>query len=157
MTTTTFTNSICITGIAVKTSNENSEAAVSIPRLWQRFMAENIIAQLPGKLSDDIYCVYTDYEKDYTKPYTVILGCQVKQDALVPDGFTSKTIAAGIYARFTATGSLDDGIIFREWLSIWNLPLDRIYTTDFEVYGSGAADPGNATVDIFVGIKPKCA
>jgi predicted transcriptional regulator YdeE len=106
--------------------------------------------QIPRKTSNDIYCVYTEYEKDYTRPYTVVLGCRVEREAAVPEGFQKITIRAGNYMVFTAKGRLDEGIVFRAWTAIWNSPLKRIYTTDFEVYGEKAGNGPNAEVDIFV-------
>ncbi|HJP64383.1 MAG TPA: effector binding domain-containing protein, partial [Mucilaginibacter sp.] len=50
-----------IAGIAVKTINKNDRSSQDIGSLWERFMSENIMEKIPGKLSDDIYCVYTDY------------------------------------------------------------------------------------------------
>ena len=144
------TESFCVTGIFVRTTNENGAAAGAIPLLWKKFLSENTMAQLPGKISSDIYCVYTEYEKDYTRPYTVVLGCRVEAAAPVPEGFKKITISAGNYAVFTAKGKLDEGIVYHAWTEIWKSTAKRIYTTDFEVYGAKAANPANAEVDIFV-------
>lgn len=142
--------SFCITGLFIRTTNENGAAAGAIPPLWQKFLSENAMVQIPGKTSNDIYCVYTEYEKDYTRPYTVVLGCRVEAAAPVPEGFKKITISAGNYTVVRAKGRLDEGIVFRAWTEIWNTATKRIYTTDFEVYGAKAANPGNAEVDIFV-------
>ena len=143
----------CLTGIAIRTTNENGAAGEAIPPLWHKFLSQNIIQQIPGKMSNDIYCVYTEYEKDYTRPYTVVLGCRVQKEAPVPDGFQKITIPAGNYTVFTAKGKLDEGIVFRAWTAIWNSPIKRIYTTDFEVYGEKAGNGVNAEVNIFVAIE----
>jgi predicted transcriptional regulator YdeE len=140
----------CVTGLYIRTTNENGAAALNIPPLWQKFLSENTMAQIPGKAGNDIYCIYTEYEKDYTRPYTVVLGCRVEAAAPVPEGFKKITISAGNYAVFTAKGRLDEGIVYQAWTEIWNSTAKRIYTTDFEVYGAKAADPANAEVDIFV-------
>lgn len=140
----------CITGICIRTTNENNAAANAIPRLWQKFLSENTMAQIPGKTGNEIYCVYTEYEKDHTRPYTTLLGCRVEKNAPVPDGFKKITINPGNYSVFTAKGKLDAGIVYAAWTEIWNVAADRIYTTDFEVYGAKAADPASAEVDIFV-------
>lgn len=71
-----------VIGIAVRTTNENQKAAQDIPVLWNKFMTEGIINQIPNKADHAIYCIYTDYEKDYTKPYTTILGCKVNSSIL---------------------------------------------------------------------------
>ena len=45
------------------------------------------------------------------------------------------------------------GIVYNEWVKIWNSDLDRTFVADFEVYGEKAQDPTNAEVEIFVGVK----
>jgi predicted transcriptional regulator YdeE len=150
---TTRVNSFFITGIAIRTTNENGASANDIPQLWNKFLSEKIAEQVSGKTNNDIYCLYTDYEKDFTKPYTVILGCRVAETAPVQNGFTRMRIAPGNYDLFTAKGNLQEGIVFREWTGIWNSPVKRAYTTDFEVYGEKDQNPANAEVDIFVAIE----
>ncbi|MEO6314926.1 MAG: GyrI-like domain-containing protein [Chitinophagaceae bacterium] len=141
-----------ITGIAIRTTNENGASAIAIPKLWNQFMTENTMQQIAGKISNDIYCVYTEYEKDFTKPYTTLLGCRVEDTAPGQDGFKSILIPAGNYALFTAKGNLNEGIVFNEWTAIWNSSLQRAYTADFEIYGEKAQNPANAAVEIFVAI-----
>lgn len=149
---TTSVDQFYIIGISVRTTNENGQATTDIPQLWNKFMSENIIMQIPNKSSNDIYCLYTDYESDYTRPYTTILGCRVHDLNSIPAGFTGKSIQ-GNYTTFTASGDLTAGIVFKKWQEIWNTNLPRAYTTDFEVYGSKAQNQSNAQIDIFVGIN----
>lgn len=141
-----------IAGIAVRTSNENDQAMHDIPALWARFMSENVIARIPGRVDDTIYCVYTDYEKDHTRPYTTLLGCRVTSLDDLPAGLTGKAFGGGTYVPFNVKGDLMEGIVYHEWLRIWNSGIDRTFTADFEVYGPKAADRMNADVDIFVAI-----
>lgn len=142
-----------IVGISVRTSNEHGQSAADIPALWSRFFAEGIASKVPGKLSEDLYCLYTDYEKDHTKPYTTLLGYKVKDLAAVPEGLTGAMVPGKTCEVFTASGKLSDGIVFAEWLKIWNSNLDRAYSGDFEVYGSKAQDPGQAEVDIYIALN----
>lgn len=138
-------------GIAIRTTNENGQASIDIPKLWERFFSENLSAQIPDKAADDIYSVYTDYELDYTKPYTVILGYRVNSLEVVPEGFTGKSFEGGTYTKFTAKGKLADGMVYEEWTKIWNSELPRIYTADFEVYGT-KSQVEQAEVDIFIAL-----
>lgn len=141
-----------VIGISVRTTNENGQSMQDIPALWGRFMAEQITTQIPGKINNDLYCIYTDYEKDHTRPYTTLLGCRVYHLDSIPDGMTGKTFTEGNYTRFTAKGNLAQGIVYNEWINIWNTPLNRGFTADFEVYGEKATHPENAEVDIFVAL-----
>lgn len=150
---TTSVSPFYIMGISVRTSNENGQAATDIPALWQRFITEEIITQIQDRADDTIYSVYTDYEKDHTLPYTTLLGCRVNTvPDVLPEGFFIKPISAGSYARFEAAGKLSEGIVFAAWQQIWNTPLDRAYTTDFEVY-EPALDPEQAVVPVFIALQ----
>jgi predicted transcriptional regulator YdeE len=142
-----------VMGIAVRTTNENNQSATDIPALWNRFMKEAIAQKIPGKISNTLYCIYTAYEKDHTQPYTTILGCPVADLTHIPAGMKGITIAAADYTKFTASGNLMEGVVFNEWVKIWNADLGRAFTADFEVYGEKTTDPANAEVDIFVAVK----
>jgi predicted transcriptional regulator YdeE len=100
-----------------------------------------------------LYCIYTDYESDYTKPYTTILGCRVADLDAVPAGFMGKTIAGGNFTNFVAKGKIDDGVVYQTWTKIWQTDLARAYTADFEVYGEKAQNPNDAEIDIFISVK----
>jgi len=142
-----------IIGISVRTTNENEQSAKDIPALWNTLLSEGILSKIPNKISNDIVCVYTDYEKDHTKPYTTILGAIVDNLDGVPEGMTGKTIEGINYEKFTAKGNLAEGIVIKKWIKIWNSDLERIFTSDFEIYGEKAQNPENAEVDIFIAIK----
>lgn len=146
-------NSFLIIGIAIRTSNENGQAANDIPLLWNKFMTEGIMEKIPNKIDYSIYCIYTDYEKDYTKPYTTILGCRVNNLDAIPAGMIGHTIAEGAYNKRTLNGNILQGLLINEWVKIWNSPISRAYTADFEVYGEKARDLENAEVDLYLAIK----
>ncbi|MFH6997832.1 GyrI-like domain-containing protein [Flavobacterium sp. FlaQc-57] len=142
-----------IIGVSVRTTNENGQSGQDIPALWNRFISEGIAEKIPNKINNSIYSVYTDYEKDHTKPYTTILGCPVESLDFIPTEMAGVTIEAASYDKFVAKGNLNDGIVINEWIKIWNSDLDRSFTSDFEIYGEKAQDPENAEVDIFIAVK----
>lgn len=142
-----------IMGISVRTSNENGQAATDIPALWDRFFKEAIPSKIQNRLSEEIYCLYTDYEKDHTKPYTTVLGYKVKDLDTVPEGLTGATVPGKTFEVFTATGKLTEGIVFNEWMQIWNTGLNRTYSGDFEVYGQPSQNPEQAEVDIYIALQ----
>jgi predicted transcriptional regulator YdeE len=139
-----------VIGIAVRTTNENGQAAQDIPALWNKLMSEGILDRIPNKIDHSIYCIYTEYEKDYTRPYTTILGCKVENLDSIPEGMIGKTIEESTYTKYVAKGDLMQGVVFAEWTKIWNSDLDRTYTADFEVYGERSLNPADAEVDIFI-------
>lgn len=142
-----------IIGIKVRTTNENMQAAKDIPELWKKFMLEKISNKIPNKIDDSIFVIYTNYESDHTKPYDTILGCSVSNLLDIPDGMFGQQFNAGNYSKFISKGNLEAGAVYNTWTQIWNQDLDRMYTADFEIYGSKAKNPANAEVDIFVSIK----
>jgi predicted transcriptional regulator YdeE len=142
-----------IIGISVRTTNENMQAMKDIPELWNKFMTGQVAEKIPNKIDDTVYCIYTDYEKDHTKPYTTILGCKVKNLDHIPEGMTGKSIPAGDYTPFLAKGNIMQGSVYNEWMKIWDANLPRTFTSDFEVYGAKAQNPENAEVDIFISLR----
>jgi len=145
--------SFYVIGIAVRTTNENGQAGKDIQAMWTTFMTDNILAKIPNKTSTTVYGIYTDYELDYTKPYTTILGCEVKNLDEIPEGMVGKKIDSGLYQKFEAKGNLMQGVVYQEWEKIWTMDLNRAYTADFEVYDEKSQNPEDAMVEIFIAIN----
>lgn len=129
-------------GLKIRTTNENGRAMQDISALWQRFMS----TQFLGKLSDKIYVAYYEYEKDFTKPYSCLIGYEVGEETPIPDGFDSHTLPSANYKIFETKGPLPNSIIDL-WQEIWQTPLSRSYQTDFEVY-----KPGSPVAEIHIGL-----
>ena len=142
-----------VIGIAVRTTNENNQAAKDIPVLWEKLMNEGIVDAIPNKIDTTLYSIYTDYEKDHTKPYTTLLGCKVENLDHIPEGMIGKSFEGGNYIKFTAKGNLADGLVINEWIKIWNMELGRVFTADFEIYGEKAQNPSDAEVDILIAVE----
>ena len=142
-----------IIGISIRTTNEKNQAATDIGELWQRFIAGNVIDSIPNKVDDKIYSMYTDYEGDHTQPYTAILGCEVETLETIPEGMVGKAIQGGNYYKTSAKGDLTNGLIVNQWMKIWDMDIERVFTVDFEVFGEKAQNPLDAEVDFFVAIR----
>jgi len=143
-------------GIALekRTTNENGQAAIDCGNLWQTFLSGNYANKVEGKLGDEVFAVYHDYESDHTKPYSFFIGVKVKPGSKIPEGMNGLTIPAGQYEKLTAKGKMP-GCIADCWIRIWNSDLPRAYRPDFEVYGSKSADWENAEIDVFVSVIDK--
>ncbi len=142
-----------IVGIKTRTINDGS-AATDIPALWNRFMSENILENIPNKTNSAIYCLYTGYEGDHTQPYDVILGCKVNEVNEIPEGLTHLQVPASDNAQFLAKGVIEHGqAVVATWMQIWKSDLDRAFSVDYEVYDERSADLQNAEVDIFIALK----
>jgi len=142
-----------VIGISVRTTNEMGQSGKDIPALWNKFMSDGILEKIPHKIDDSIFCIYTDYEKDHTKPYTTLLGCRVTNIDKIPFGMIGKTFDEGLYAPRSVKGNLMEGLVINEWVKIWDSDLKRTFVADFEVYGEKAKDYTDAEVDIFIGVQ----
>lgn len=146
-------NPFSIIGIALRTTNENNQAAQDIPMLWNKFYAKNILEKIPSRVNKNVFCIYTDYEKDFTKPYTVIIGCKVENLTSVPTGMIGKSFSSGKYKKFTTAKGPLSKVVISKWIEIWNTEMQRSYTADFELYTEKSQNPEDAEVDIFISIK----
>ena len=140
-------------GLAIRTSNAEGQAAQEIGGLWNKFLSTNALTQIPNRTDDTVYSLYTDYEGDHTKPYTVVLGCRVTHLDQVPEGMVARSFSGGNYVKMSARGDLQQGIVVQQWQKIWTMDLNRAYTADFEVFGAKARNPSDAEVDFYVAIQ----
>lgn len=145
---------IKIIGIEVRTTNENGQALEDLGKLWGRFFSEKIAEQIPNKISNDVYAVYTDYESNYKGKYTTIIGMEVDSLESIPDGMVGRAFSEQKSEKFIAKGELHKAI-GETWMQIWEKDevLNRSYLHDYEVYGEKAQDPSNAEIEIFIGVK----
>lgn len=123
-----------ITGISVRTTNQNGQSQKDMAEIWQKFFAENISSQIPNKVNDDIYCVYTDYESDFNGFYRTILGSKVNSPNDISEVLICKTIPAAKYLSFISEGKLPDCVV-ATLTHIGQSPVNRKYLADFDVYG----------------------
>lgn len=137
-------------GLALRTNNE--ECSLAMPAHKNRFFEENIPSKIPNKINGDILALYTDYEGDYTKPYSWILGCEVSSLEQVPAGLVDKVIRESKYAVYTTQGGFPQGLI-TAWQDIWKSNLPRSYTSDFEVYHSDFDPEHNPEVKVYIAVE----
>ncbi|HEX2578803.1 MAG TPA: GyrI-like domain-containing protein [Rhabdochlamydiaceae bacterium] len=137
-------------GLELRTNND--ECSQAMPAHKERFFKENIPAKIPNKVNGNILALYTDYEGDYTKPYSWILGCEVSSLEDVPAGLVGKIIPAAKYAVFTTQGEFPQGLI-AAWQAVWKSHLSRSYTSDFELYRSDFNPQNNPEVKLYIAIQ----
>lgn len=146
-------NPFKLIGLAIRTTNEGQKANTDIANLWQQFLANNLIAQIPNKKAHTIYSLYTEYEGDHTKPYTVILGCKVHSLDHIPEGMVGKSFNGGTYMKTSVKGDLTKGIVVRHWTEIWAMDVKRAFTADFETYSEKAQNQADAEVDFYIALR----
>ena len=144
-----------VVGISTRTSNANGQSATDIEILWQKFWGEEIQSQVPNKISDDIYAVYTDYETDFTGEYTTVIGLSVNSLDHIPEGMTGMTIETTAYQKIVSKGKMPEAIL-NTWLAIWTdkeLDSKRAYKADFTIHGKKYYDGDNAEVETYLSVK----
>ena len=140
-----------IIGISTETTNENGKSAEDMGKLWRQFYSKNIPSQIPNKMSDEIYSIYTDYESDYTGKYTCVIGLKVNSLEQIPNGLIGREFKGGNYQKFIAKGEMPNAVV-EMWEKIWakDKELKRKYTTDFEVYEQNFQNRENSEIKIFI-------
>lgn len=137
-----------VAGLTARTNNASPDMGAVIGGLWQRFFAEDGYAAIPDKITGKTMGIYTDYENDEHGDYTFMTACAVSGE--VPEGFETRTIPAGRYAKFVVKGNMMTAV-GEFWEKLWKMPLDRTYLFDFEEYQN--ADPENCEIHIYIGIR----
>lgn len=138
-----------VIGVPVRTSNEHFQRD-AVP-LWAQFLSENLQEKIPNRVNQVTLGVYTDYEGDYTMPFTYLIGCEVANLKLIPKGMVGVEIRASQYAVFTAKGAFPESML-HAWKTIWHSDLKRSYTTDFEVYDAQFNPQKHPEVAIYIAI-----
>lgn len=127
-------NSFTVVGIAIRTCNKNNQAQIDIAKLWGDFMQNGIASKIPNKVSDDIFCIYTDYESDWQGEYTTILGCKVSSIENITEGLICKEIPSTKYRLYKSEGEIPK-CVGETWIHIWqSTDIPRAYVADFDVY-----------------------
>jgi len=148
-----------IVGVSARTNNAHEMAGNGkIGSVWQSFLQPSLIAKIPNKVGVDPIAVYTDYETDHTGYYTYLLGLPVSPGESVPASFIVKRVPAGRYAVFTSGRGPITRVVPEIWQRIWAMSAKelggkRAFQSDFEIYDQRAADPENAQIDVYVGLR----
>jgi predicted transcriptional regulator YdeE len=143
-----------VVGIADRTSNARETARSGIiAKQWERFIQENLVAQIPERIDSAVVGVYTEYASDQDGEYTFVIGARVRAGAEAPAGMVAKIVPAGRYAVFVSEPGPVGEVVMKTWQRVWVAGIDRAYGADYEVYDERALDPANAVVEVRVGVK----
>lgn len=147
-------------GMAVRTNNQNEIDPMTgkIFPIVRQYFQEQLFSKIPNRIKPGTtFCCYTDYESDHNGDYTYFIGEEVSAFQEI-DGFTTLTIPAQTYAKFTTSPAPMPDVVRNAWFSIWkmtdsDLGGKRAYQTDFEIYDERASDHQNIVMDLCIGIK----
>ncbi|WGD36528.1 effector binding domain-containing protein [Lysinibacter sp. HNR] len=145
---TTFVNDpVTIIGVELRTTNADS--AATIPPFWDEVSGSGILASIPGRLSEDTYALYSNFEnagQDNNGFYSLIIGAAVKSDTPVPDGMTLAVIPASVREVFSVRDN-DRHNVVEAWQEVWaRTDLAKTYLCEYELYAAN----GEITVNIGV-------
>jgi len=152
---------IKLLGILCRTNNtaEMNISSAKIAPTIQKYFRQAVGEEIPNRKNPGTtYCVYTDYESDFTGDYTYFIGQEVKVGGDSMEGFSSIIIPAQNYAKFTSKPGIMPEVCIDMWQNIWKMKSGelggkRAYLADFEVYDKRALDPSKTVLDIYVGVK----
>ncbi len=152
---------IKLVGISLRTSyqNESDKMKGHIFPCIQRYFHGKLYDKIPHRAKPGTtFCVYTDYESDYTGAYTYFIGEEVTSlDSPLPEGLQMLSIPQQQYVKFTTGPAPMPDVIVNAWTHIWKSSLEsggtRRYTADFEIYDERAADHQNIVLDIYIGVR----
>ena len=131
-----------IVGFAARTSNEDPQMGAIIGDLWKQLYTPENTEKIQNRVNSYAIGLYSNYDKE---GYQVTAGFEVS-DAESGNGFAVKNIPAGRYAKFSVHGDMIEAVA-NSWKEIWETPLDRTFTGDFEEYLS------QEDIDIYIAIK----
>ena len=139
-----------VVGLSMITSNET--ASEEINALWQNFFEQSVGQDVPNRVDDVIYAVYSDYEGDHTKPYRLTIGYKIEGAAQMKDYLYHVEVQGADYAMMGAIGEQPKALI-ETWTAVWQSDLNRKFETDFEVYGKRFFEEGIHEVLVCIGVN----
>lgn len=140
-----------VVGLSARMRNEDPECGAVIAGLWRKLFEEGTFFAIPHPADERSIGLYDSYETDMTGPYDLTVGRAVTHPEGRPEGTVVKTIPAGRYAEFVVRGDVQEAL-GAFWSAVWQMPLDRAYTADFEEYGP-PAEGGEQEIHVFLSLK----
>lgn len=152
---------IKLVGLTARTNNKNemNPQTSKIGELMGRYWSQNIAAQISNRKNPGVtLSVYTEYDSNEHGDYTYFVGEEVSAFANIPSVLQKLTIPPAKYQKFTTPQGKMPEVVINAWQQIWKMSAndfggERAYVADFEIYDQRAADPANASLDIYIGIK----
>jgi len=149
-----------VMGIEVRTNNAKEATSEGlIGRQWQKFFQDGVLEKIPNKTGGYIYAVYSDYASDHNGDYSFLIGAKVADGSKAPADFVLKKVPGGNYAVVPTEKGPIAKVVSEAWQRIWamedkrELGGPRAYKVDYELHDQRSADPQNALVDIYIGLK----
>jgi predicted transcriptional regulator YdeE len=121
-----------------------------IPALWAEVTAGDLLADIPGRLSGDVYAVSWDLEhagRTNDGAFTFTIGVPVAPSAEAPPGLSLVTIPRSRRAVFPAPEN-DPSRIIEAWQLAWaSDDAQKTFLCEYELYAQ------DSTVAVHLGIR----
>ena len=140
-----------VLGFAAVTNNASPDMGAKISGLWQKLYS-GTAQKMTDRVNNKCIGLYCDYQQN--GDYTVLAGCEIEKSAAGKNQSTEtivKIIPKGRYAKFVVNGDGQKAVA-ESWSAIWNTPLERTFTGDFEEYQEDC-DGKSGTIFIYIAIK----
>ena len=154
---------IKLVGITARTNNthlfESDPSTNKIAATVQKYFHSGLAKKIADKKNPGTtYCVYMNYESDFTGEYTYFIGEEVTSFDKVEKGFETITLPAQEYVKFTNQPGPMPSVCIDMWKKIWTMSESdlggkRAYIADFEIYDERSLDHTKVTLDIYIGIR----
>lgn len=131
---------------------DRDAGAEQINTLWEKFFSKSIGQDVPNRMDEVIYAVYSDYEGDHTKPYRLTIGYKVEGSLTYKSHLHHVRVQEADYALMGAAGEQPKALI-ETWTAVWQSDLERRFETDFEVYGQRFFEAGVHEVLVAIGVN----
>lgn len=144
-----------VAGLKIRTNNLSPDCGEKIGKLWKDFFEGGIYASLAGMTTHKTIGLYTNYAGDEKDDYDMYVCCQVKEEISQKPDIAVTKIPAGSYAKFIVKGNMVTAVQ-EFWTKLWELPLNRKFTCDFEEYQPQSSleyDPDHCEIHIYISLK----
>ncbi|MCP1103302.1 putative transcriptional regulator YdeE [Aequitasia blattaphilus] len=138
-----------VAGVESRTNNASPDMNMVIGGLWRDFYEKGIHESIPNKSNKKALGIYTDYARDESGDYTIVVACEVEKEES-NENVVFRRIPAGSYAKFVVQGDMVQAVA-DFWQKLWKMDLPRAYTCDFEEYQDESMD--NATIHMYIALK----
>lgn len=149
-----------VAGWQVRTNNtDEASGKRKIGPLRQRFMQQNLAAQIPDRTDGAFIVVYFNYVSDEKSDFDYLLGARVSSVEDLPAGMIWRKVEPGTYAVILTDKGQMPGVLQAAWARIWKMPPaelggKRAFVTDYEIYDERSVNRQSAQVEIRVGLAP---
>lgn len=149
-----------IIGYRINTTTDNGKNREEIPAFWQHYINNRLWENIPGKLRPGIELgICTEYSEDGTFGY--IIGYEVAEDTVVPEGLTEYRLSENEYAVFTTPPVNPDQFssaihqtwdyAFGEWFP--NSGFEHSKAPEIEWYDERCMKDGDKQMDIYIPVR----